>query len=999
MIQGYGNPNAQIAIVTDFITPEDAKIGRPLAGVDGRMVSSLLKSMGLNMYNDCYVTAFIKDKVKSWTQYYVDKKQSQPTEAFYDAGRTLVKELQGIRPNIILSLGKHSFRALMDDPDADHGNQRGSLYWIDGLGKVLTTLDPGTIRKQYKWKPILAADLRRCLEESISPELDLPERRLIVEPDLQTTLQFLDRAYDAPYLAFDIETFGANIGKHARYAKDYNYMDCISIAISAEDAICIPFFYLNGRPYWQNLADEALVQRKLSEVLGNPDSRKIAQNAQFDILKLRRYGIYVQNCWFDTMCAAHTLYSQLPKDLGFLSSIYTKEPYFKSDISSDRWTYNAKDSAVTYEIAFKQIQDMKDLNVHDFYFNHVHPTIDKMIQLQERGLCLDLTNKEALDAEYSRLYEECVRKLQFEAGYELNPHSPKQVLEYINTSGLAKLKSSNKKNLEQVFARTQAPILRHILEARQHKTMLSTFIHAAYDPDLRMRASYNITGTYTGRLSSSSSVDGSGINLQNVTGKARSMYTPDPGCTFLAADLSQAEARVVAYLSEDTNMIKVFNSDGDVHTMNAATIFQIPIEDVTKQMRQDGKRITHACLTGDHEVLTDAGWIRLDEYTHGRVAQWDPKDGNVSFTPNVLHHEYKHHGIIHTLEGPSVSAAMTPEHRVPIRPNILSSYVESRTADNLRTGRIPISGVHTGDVQIDELYARILCTAVQEGSSVLPWVRDGVLQWDILRLTESAKWRVLSTIFRASMSSQYVTYTTETKQNAVILQTIAHLIGYSTTFRQSAQKYEVTGHFSSNTLVDECEQKVSEHEGNVYCLTVPTGFFLIRHRDRISVTGNSNYMMSKRLFAMLALIPEKLAQEYLNRYFTAYPQVKEWHKEIAERLKRDKMLVNPFGRKCLFFDRYNDQLIRSAVAYLPQSAIADCMHRATVRLADSLPRGSEIKLSTHDELVCQCIDDPSLVEEVSSLMVSALTAPFEVNGYTISIPSDVIQGSDWSQLK
>ncbi|KKL20111.1 hypothetical protein LCGC14_2458750, partial [marine sediment metagenome] len=91
--------------------------------------------------------------------------------------------------------------------------------------------------------------------------------------------------------------------------------------------------------------------------------------------------------------------------------------------------------------------------------------------------------------------------------------------------------------------------------------------------DGRMRCSYVIGGTETGRLSSRKSVFGTGSNLQNVPpGVCRRMFVPDKGKVFLQPDLSQAEARVVAYLAEETSMIGVFDRGEDIHQLTADTL-------------------------------------------------------------------------------------------------------------------------------------------------------------------------------------------------------------------------------------------------------------------------------------------------------------------------------------------------------------------------------------------------------------------------------------------
>ena len=144
---------------------------------------------------------------------------------------------------------------------------------------------------------------------------------------------------------------------------------------------------------------------------------------------------------------------------------------------------------------------------------------------------------------------------------------------------------------------------------------------------------YDVSGTETGRLSSKMSVYGRGMNLQNVQhGVYREMFIPDEGMKFIGADLSQAENRVVAYVSGDENMIKVVESEGDIHTNNAAMIFDKDPEDITYEERQLGKRITHGAnyqmgaitLARYAGVSTREGRQHLKKYkqTYPKVNWW-----------------------------------------------------------------------------------------------------------------------------------------------------------------------------------------------------------------------------------------------------------------------------------------------------------------------------------------------------------------------------------------
>jgi len=138
-----------------------------------------------------------------------------------------------------------------------------------------------------------------------------------------------------------------------------------------------------------------------------------------------------------------------------------------------------------------------------------------------------------------------------------------------------------------------------VLEIREKKKLISTDLSVKLDKDNRIRCSYNISGTETGRLSSSATARGTGTNLQNIpSGIIKSLFVADEGYTLINADLSQAEARVVAYLSGEERLIRVFESGGDIHRKNASVIYGCKESDVSSQQRDMAKRIVHASNYG-----------------------------------------------------------------------------------------------------------------------------------------------------------------------------------------------------------------------------------------------------------------------------------------------------------------------------------------------------------------------------------------------------------------
>ena len=241
-----------------------------------------------------------------------------------------------------------------------------------------------------------------------------------------------------------------------------------------------------------------------------------------------------------------------------------------------------------------------------------------LLHVSWRGVRVDLEMREQATIDYTIHEGMLVQDLYVAAGRVLDPHSPKQLIEYVYTEHKLKPISRLRKTTvgetkytttldEEAIAElltrelpTQVrEVLRLVLEIRGVHKVLATYLQAPLDKDNRLRCSYAITGAETGRISSRETPLGTGTNLQNVpSGVARAMVVPDDGLVFVSADLSQAEARVVAYLAHETRLIDVFQSGGDVHRRNAAAIFARLEDTVTPEQRYLAKRVVHASHYG-----------------------------------------------------------------------------------------------------------------------------------------------------------------------------------------------------------------------------------------------------------------------------------------------------------------------------------------------------------------------------------------------------------------
>ncbi len=320
-------------------------------------------------------------------------------------------------------------------------------------------------------------------------------------------------------------------------------------------------------------------------------------------------------------------------------------------------------------------------------------------------------------------------------GQDLNPDSPKQLSDFFYKAmkipevrvrvGREWKPSTNREALEKIgdYA-LAAPIASTILELRDIIGKIETLTRGL-DPDGRMRCSYNIAGTVTGRFSSSKTIFRSGGNNQNWTEELRDIFIPDPGMKMAYVDLEQAESRAVGFIAreaigEDTYLRSCLS--GDLHTTVCRLVWpNLPwTGDNSKDKavaespfyrnysyRDMAKRGGHGCLTEDHEVLTRRGWVSIAEQPNELLA-WSP--GSSQFEHVSCWTAFPYSGVLYELEGTAISARMTSEHRVPYY-NKEGEALQVTTPRKGLKGRIPLGGGYLGgEHSRAPAYARVTST-------------------------------------------------------------------------------------------------------------------------------------------------------------------------------------------------------------------------------------------------------------------------------------------------
>lgn len=633
-VPGEGNPSARIAIVGEAPGAEEARQGRPFVGSSGQLLDQMLSSKGIAR-SEVYLTNVVKVRPPSnqIDVFYNDAKRTNPSALMLQYREWLLFELDRIKPNIVVALGNEALKALTEKSGIE--KWRGSLIQgYRGL-KVLPTYHPAYVIRMYGFRTILELDLGKAERHSHERAMPIDDHRFIIDPTFPQAVETLGTIKrERRRVSFDIETCG-------------KYTRCIGFAWSSKEAICIPLMsnrhgvigsndnrliaissQLPSGSHWQP-EEERIILNLIRSILEDPDITVDAQNYTFDSTILAdEYGIHIRGLGCDTMLAHHACYPELGKPAGsddprapsssgkksldFLCSIWTDVPrYSDYNAADDRstWTYNCFDVCVTYEVREALDKEMKELGVDEFYKYQVEPTMYACARMQNRGIQIDTEARTRLAGEARNRIEEAQIRINKKVGRELNPRSPKQMLTFLyedlmlpkhyemDKQTRTKRLTANADAIEKLRAKypEHKPILDDVLSIREDTKLLSTVLEAPLRSDGILTTSFNVAGTVNGRLSSSSNVFGEGMNVQQVhRGEVRRIFIPPEGYVWIKADKSQAEARVVAWSARIFELMNNFSkSDFDIHRWNAANIYGVNENEVTKNQRQLAKIGVH----------------------------------------------------------------------------------------------------------------------------------------------------------------------------------------------------------------------------------------------------------------------------------------------------------------------------------------------------------------------------------------------------------------------
>jgi len=401
-------------------------------------------------------------------------------------------------------------------------------------------------------------------------------------------------------------------------------------ALNAE-LVGMSFSFEKGKgfyvPFPENQEEAQHLIEKFRPFFENESIEKIGQNIKYDLKILSNYNIQVKGKLFDTMIAHYLINPDMRHNMDILSETYLK--YAPKSIETligkkgknqlsmrdvpleDIKEYATEDADITFQLKEHFQPILEKVGTKKLFDEIEIPLVPVLADMEKEGIRLDVEFLKSMSVEMQKEIDAFEQQIYETAGEKFNLASPKQLGDIlfdklkIGGTKQKKTKTGQYATGEEVlsYLANEHEIVRDILEWRQMVKLQSTYIDALPNQvdkkTGRVHTDYMQTVAATGRLSSTNP------NLQNIpirTEKGRlirkAFIARDENYTLLSADYSQIELRIIAALCGEENMIKAFQNNEDIHKSTAAKVFNVPLDEVTKEQRSHAKTVNFGIIYG-----------------------------------------------------------------------------------------------------------------------------------------------------------------------------------------------------------------------------------------------------------------------------------------------------------------------------------------------------------------------------------------------------------------
>ena len=502
---------------------------------------------------------------------------------------------------------------LTDEPGADNA-KLASLFQQYGFSMWLKQLDISSEppKSESTIQPINkpATDVVEPMPNS-DFMADYSQTLVLDEQTFETLVQRLEKSNS---FVFDLETTSL----------DYMNAQIVGwVFLVDKDSFYVPVAhdYLDAP---KQLNFEAVLNR-LKPILEDAAIGKIGQNLKYDSHVLANYNLVLKGISDDTMVKSYCLNSVATRhNMDDLAMHYLNhQTIVFSDVAGKgkkQITFNQVGLEQAFPYACEDVIVTQELNqvldgdlaqypkLAKLYQTLEVPLIEVLVRMERNGVELDVSALNVQQIDIATQMKD-IESQAFElAGDAFNLESPKQIQQILFSEdglGLEAKKKTPKgapSTNEEALKLLDHPLVDLILSYRTLTKLNSTYLEALPKQiDLktgRLHTSYHQAVTATGRLSSSNP------NLQNIPirseqgARIRGAFIANKGNVIIAADYSQIELRIMAHISQDANLLEAFNNDADVHSATASMMFNVPLDEVTKDHRRNAKAINFGLIYG-----------------------------------------------------------------------------------------------------------------------------------------------------------------------------------------------------------------------------------------------------------------------------------------------------------------------------------------------------------------------------------------------------------------
>lgn len=420
----------------------------------------------------------------------------------------------------------------------------------------------------------------------------------------------LDKLLQQSQVCFDTETTGLN-------------------ALTVE-LVGISFSFEKGKGYYvpfsSNFDEAKNIIEEFRPFFESETILKIGHNLKYDYKVLYKYGVQPKGKSFDTMIAHYLLNPDMRHNMDILSETYlqykpisiesligkkgkNQKKFNELELETQK-EYAVEDADITFQLKEFFTPQLPEVNTQKLFEEIEMPLMEVLADMEIEGIQLDAEVLNEQSISITKDISELEKKIYKDTGEEFNLNSPKQLGEILFDklkldSKAKKTKTGQYATGEEVLSklRDKHPIVSDILDYRQLQKLKSTYIDAlpkeVNSTTKRVHTTFSQTVAATGRLASVNP------NLQNIPIRSeqgreirKAFVARNSDYTLVSADYSQIELRIIAELSEDLAMIESFKKGEDIHRSTAAKVFNVALDEVTREQRSQAKTVNFGIIYG-----------------------------------------------------------------------------------------------------------------------------------------------------------------------------------------------------------------------------------------------------------------------------------------------------------------------------------------------------------------------------------------------------------------